>query len=178
LKERSERIKGGSVLERGKRPGGMGKTTIFFLPPSRYRTEETGRSTGGRGEGRRRPRPWGWPGSGAKRRGARGNRFRSLPWAGVLWRGGSTVGGGAARGGGRGGTGGGDGGLGKEGELVVEVRGEVGSQSGPFIGAGRSVWRGYFELRGAPMAGNGSGEKYLGVDLGLASFRAAQRCGT
>jgi hypothetical protein len=50
-----------------------------------------------------------------------GNRFRSLPWAGVLWRGGSTAVSGVARGGDRGGTGGGDGGLGKEGELVVEV---------------------------------------------------------
>jgi hypothetical protein len=69
-----------------------------------------------------------------------GNRFRSLPWAGVLWRGGSTAGSGAARGGGRGGTGGGDGGLGKEGELVVEVRGATGSRVGPFIGAGKSVW--------------------------------------
>jgi hypothetical protein len=63
-----------------------------------------------------------------------GNRFRSLPWAGVLWRGGSTTSGGAARGGGRGDTGGGDGGLGKEGKSVVEVRSEVGSRSGPFIG--------------------------------------------
>jgi hypothetical protein len=41
----------------------------------------------------------------------------------------------------------------------VEVRVEVGSRSGPFIGVGRSVWRGYFELRGAPMAGNGGSEK-------------------
>jgi hypothetical protein len=56
------------------------------------------------------------------------NRFRSLPWSGVLWRIGSTAGGGAARGGGRGGTGGGDGGLGKEWELVVEVRGAMGSR--------------------------------------------------
>jgi hypothetical protein len=68
-----------------------------------------------------------------------GNRFRSLPWLGTDCGGRSTAGGGAARGGGRGGTGGGDGGLGKEGKLVVEVRGEVGSRSGPFIGAGRSV---------------------------------------
>jgi hypothetical protein len=66
-----------------------------------------------------------------------GNRFRSLPWAGVLWRGGSTAGGGAPRGGGWGSTGGGDGGLGKEVELVVEVRGATGSWSGLFIGAGR-----------------------------------------
>jgi hypothetical protein len=29
----------------------MGKTTIFFLPPSRYRTEETGRPAGGGGRG-------------------------------------------------------------------------------------------------------------------------------
>jgi hypothetical protein len=57
----------------------------------------------------------------------------------VLWRGRSTAGSGAARSGGWGGTGGGDGGLGKEGELVVEVRGATGSRAGPFIGAGRSV---------------------------------------
>jgi hypothetical protein len=44
-----------------------------------------------------------------------GNQFRSLPRAGVLRRGGSTAGSGAARGGDRSGTGGGDGGLGKEG---------------------------------------------------------------
>jgi hypothetical protein len=50
-----------------------------------------------------------------------------------------TAGGGAARGGGRGGTGGGDGGLGKEGELVVEVRGATGSRAGPFISTRRSV---------------------------------------
>jgi hypothetical protein len=77
----------------------------------------------------------------------------------LAWRGGSTAGSGAARGGDRSGTGGGDGGLGKEGELVVEVRGEVGSRSGPFIGAGRSVQRGYLELRRAPMAGNGDSGK-------------------
>jgi hypothetical protein len=88
-----------------------------------------------------------------------GNRFRFLPWAGVLRRGGLTTGSGAVRGGDRSSTGGGDGGHGKEGELVVEVRGEVGGRSGPFIGAGRSVWRGYFELRGASMAGNGGSEK-------------------
>jgi hypothetical protein len=88
-----------------------------------------------------------------------GNRFRSLPWVGVLWRGGSTVGGGAVRGGDRGGTGGGDGGLGGEGEMVVEARGATESRAGPFISAGRSVRRGYFELRGAPMAGNGGSGK-------------------
>jgi hypothetical protein len=47
LKERKERIEGGfgfGEVEKGQ--GGMGKTTIFYLPPSRYRTEETGRPTG------------------------------------------------------------------------------------------------------------------------------------
>jgi hypothetical protein len=40
---------------------------------------------------------------------------------------------------GTGGAGGCDVELKEEGELVVEVRDEVGSRSGPFIGAGRSV---------------------------------------
>jgi hypothetical protein len=31
--------------------------------------------------------------------------------------------------------------------MVVEVRGEVGSRSGPFIGTGRSVRRGYLSSR-------------------------------
>jgi hypothetical protein len=159
LKERSERIDGGFGFGKGKRAGGMGKTTIFFLPPSRYRTEEIGRPTGGRGEGRRRPGARRRPGSAAKRRGARGKPIPLLTLVGTDCGGRSTAGGGAARGGGRGGTGSGDGGLEKEGKLVVEVRGEVGSRSGPFIGVGRSVWRGYFELRGAPMAGNGGSGK-------------------
>jgi hypothetical protein len=60
---------------------------------------------------------------------------------------------------GTGGASGGDRGLGKKGKLVIEVRGEVGSRFGPFTGAGRSVWRGYFELRGAPMDVNGAGGK-------------------
>jgi hypothetical protein len=48
---------------------------------------------------------------------------------------------------GTGGTGGGDGELGEEGELVVEVRDEVGSRFGPFIGAGISARRGYLSSR-------------------------------
>jgi hypothetical protein len=76
-----------------------------------------------------------------------GNQFRSLPWLGTDCGGRSTAGGGDAHGGGWGGTGGGDGGLGKEGKMVVEVRGEVGSRSGPFIGVGRSVWREFFSSR-------------------------------
>jgi hypothetical protein len=47
---------------------------------------------------------------------------------------------------GTGGAGGGDGGLGKEGELVVEVRGDTGSRAGPYIGARRSVRARIFEL--------------------------------
>jgi hypothetical protein len=52
LKERKERIEGGvgfGEVEKGQ--GGMGKTTIFFLPPSRYRTEETVWPAGGGGRG-------------------------------------------------------------------------------------------------------------------------------
>jgi hypothetical protein len=60
---------------------------------------------------------------------------------------------------GTGGAGGGEGGLGKEGELVVAVRGATESRAGPFIGAGRSVRRGYFEFGGAPMARNGGSGK-------------------
>jgi hypothetical protein len=51
---------------------------------------------------------------------------------------------------GTGGAGGGDGELGEEGELVVEVRDEVGSRAGPFIGAG---------ALGASMDVNGGGGK-------------------
>jgi hypothetical protein len=95
----------------------------------------------------------------------------------LAWRGGSTAGSGAAHSGDRSGTGGGDGGLGKEGELVVEVRGEVGSRSGPFIGAGRSVRRGYFELRGAPMAGwQWRFGKNPGVDSGQRDSRSIGCC--
>jgi hypothetical protein len=116
-----------------------------------------------------------------------GNRFRSLPWARVLWRGGSTAGGGAARGGGRGGTGSGNGGLEKERKLVVEVRGEVESRSSPFIGARRSVQRGYLSSRSfdgrqwrwgeisrrRPWAG----ELPCGAAMWDVTLRAGSRCG-
>jgi hypothetical protein len=67
--------------EKGQR--GMGKTTIFFLPPSRYRIEEIGRPTveGGRGAGD--------PGHGDGRdvgqngEEVKGNSFRSSPWSGT-----------------------------------------------------------------------------------------------
>jgi hypothetical protein len=119
----------------------MGKTTIFYLPSltiqNRGRFGQGDRSV--EGGGRRRPRPWGRTGSGAKRRGARGQLIPLLTLVGGgLWR--------EIDGGGRsatrndtGGAGGGDGELGEEGELVVEVRDEVGSRSSFFIGAGRSV---------------------------------------
>jgi hypothetical protein len=113
----------------------MDKTTIFFLPPSRYRDAEDREAGRGRGEGRRRPRPWGRSGSGAKRRGGRGHLIPLLTFVGDrLWR--EIDGGGrSATRNGTGDTGGGDGELGEEGELIVEVRDEVGSWSGPFIGA-------------------------------------------
>jgi hypothetical protein len=71
LKERKERIEEGSVLEKWKKGRGMGKTTIFFLPLT---IQNRGDSMADRwkGEGRRRPRPWGRPGCGAKQRGGRG----------------------------------------------------------------------------------------------------------
>jgi hypothetical protein len=113
----------------------MGKTTTFFLPPSRYRGAEDSMAGRWRGEGRRRPGPWGRSGSGAKRRGGRGQLIPLLTLVGDgLWR--EIDGGGrSATRNGTGGAGGGDGELGEEGELVVEVRDEVESRSVPFIGA-------------------------------------------
>jgi hypothetical protein len=115
----------------------MGKTTIFFLPPSRYRGAEDREANRWREEGRRRPRPRGRPGSGEKRRGGRGQLIPLLTLVGDgLWR--EIDGGGrSATRNGTGGAGGGDRELEEEGELVVEVRDEVGSRSGPFIGAER-----------------------------------------
>jgi hypothetical protein len=51
LKERERGKEGGRFWRSGKRAGGMGKTTIFFLPPSRYRIEETGRPSPWKGGG-------------------------------------------------------------------------------------------------------------------------------
>jgi hypothetical protein len=64
--------------------GGIGKRTIFYLPPSRYRTEEIGRPTGGRGEGADDPSHGDGREVGQNEEELEGNRFRSLPWAGVL----------------------------------------------------------------------------------------------
>jgi hypothetical protein len=146
-------------LEKWKKGRGYGQNHHLLPPSLTIQNAGDREARRWRGKGRRRPGARRRPGSGAKRRGARGQPIPllTLGWGalerridGRQW---------AARGGDRSGTGGGDGGLGKEGELVVEVRGEVGSRSGPFIGARRSVRRGYFELRGAPMAGNGGSGK-------------------
>jgi hypothetical protein len=158
--------------------GGMGKTTIYFLPSLTIQNRQDSMAGLWRGKGRRRPRPWGRPGCGAKRRGGRGQLIPLLTLVGDgLWR--EIDGGGrSATQNGTGGAGGGDGELGEEGELAVEVRDEVGSRSGPFICAGRSVWRGYLSSRSFDDRQWRWGEKYPGIDLGPASFRAARRCGT
>jgi hypothetical protein len=111
----------------------MGKTTIFYLPSLTIQNRGAGdrEADRWRGEGRRRPGARRRPGSGRNEEELEGNRFCSLPWLGTDCGGRSTAGGGAARGGGRGGTGGGNGGLGKEGKMIMEVRGEVGSRFGP-----------------------------------------------
>jgi hypothetical protein len=113
-----------------------------LLPPSLTIQNARDRMAGRwRGFGRQRPRPWGRPGSGAKRRGGRGQLIPLLTLVGDgLWR--EIDGDGrSATQNGTGGAGGGDGELGEEGESVVEVRDEVGSRSGPFIGAERRFGR-------------------------------------
>jgi hypothetical protein len=134
-------------LDKWKKGRGYGKNH-HLLPPSL--TIQRRRRQGGRtwkGGGRRRPRPWGRPGSGAKRRGGRGHLIPLLTLVGDgLWR--EIDGGGrSATQNGTGGAGGGDGELGEEEELVVEVRDEVGSRSGPFIGAKRRLGRRFLSSR-------------------------------
>jgi hypothetical protein len=125
----------------------MGKTTIFNLPSLTIQNAGDRMAGRWRGKGRRRPRPWGRPGSGAKRRGGLGKLIPLLTLVGDgLWR--EMDGGGqSATRNGTGGAGGGDGELGEEGELVVEERDEVGSWSGPFIGAGRQFGRRFLSSR-------------------------------
>jgi hypothetical protein len=148
----------------------MDKTTIFFLPPSRYRDAEDGEAGRGRGEGRRRPRPWGWPGSGAKQRGGRGHLIPLLTLVGDgLWM--EIDGGGrSATRNGTGDTGGGDGELGEEGELVVEVRDEVGSRSGPFISAERRFGRRFLSSRSFDGRQWRWGENIMALTLGWRGF--------
>jgi hypothetical protein len=72
----------------------MGKTTIFYLPPSRYRTKETGRPTGGRGRGAGDLVHGDGREVGQNEEELEGNRFSSLPWLGTDCGGRSTAGGG------------------------------------------------------------------------------------
>jgi hypothetical protein len=72
----------------------MGKTTIFFLPPSRYRTQETGRPTV---EGERDAGDPGHGGSrevGQNEEEVEGISFRSSLWSGTDCEGRSTAAGG------------------------------------------------------------------------------------
>jgi hypothetical protein len=94
LKERKERIEGGRFWRSGKRAGGMGKTTIFFLPPSRYRTEETVWPAGGGGRGVGDPSHGDDRDVGQNREEVEGNSFRSSPWSGTDCGGRSTAAGG------------------------------------------------------------------------------------
>jgi hypothetical protein len=59
-------------LEKWKKGRGMGKTTIFFLPSLRIQNRGDREAGRWRGEGRRRPGARRRAGSGAKRRGGRG----------------------------------------------------------------------------------------------------------
>jgi hypothetical protein len=134
-------------LEKWKKGRGYGQNN-HLLPPLPHDIEQRGIEC---------PASGGWRGAGDPVRGdgrevgrneeeVEGNSFRSSPWSGTDCGGRSTAAGGlqprwhgrrwwwrwrAREGGG----------------LVVEVRDEVGSRSGPFIGVGRSVWRGYLSSR-------------------------------
>jgi hypothetical protein len=94
LKERKERIEGFGFGEVEKGKGGMGKTTIFFLPPSRYRTEETVWPAGGGGRGASDLGHGDGRDVGQNREEVEGNSFRSSPWSGTDCGGISTVAGG------------------------------------------------------------------------------------
>jgi hypothetical protein len=134
-------------LEKWKKGRGYGQNN-HLLPPS-LTTQNAGdrEADRGRREGRRRPGARRRPGSGAKRRGGRGQPIPLLTsgWGAPERR--IDGGGQSATRNGTGGTGGGDGELGEEGGLVVEVRDEVGSWSDPFIGAERRFGRRYLSSR-------------------------------
>jgi hypothetical protein len=72
----------------------MGKTTIFFLPPSRYRTQETEWPAGGGGSGAGDPGHGGGRDVGQNGEEVEVNSFRSLPWSGTDCGGRSTAEGG------------------------------------------------------------------------------------
>jgi hypothetical protein len=88
---------------------------------------------------------------------------------------------------GTGDAGGGDGELGEEGELVVEVRDEVGSRAGPFIGARRRFGREFLSSRSFDGRQWWWGKNILALTLGRRASgrrsavdvtpRAGGRCG-
>jgi hypothetical protein len=94
LKERKERIEGVGFGEVEKGQGGMGKTTIFFLPPTRYRTEETVWPAGGGGRGAGDPGHGDGRDVGQNEEEVEGNSFRSSPWSETDFGGRSTATGG------------------------------------------------------------------------------------
>jgi hypothetical protein len=79
----------------------MGKITIFFFPPSRYRTEETVWLAGGGGRGAGDLLHGDGREVGQNEEEVEGNSFRSSPWSGTDYGGRSTAAGslqpGAAR---------------------------------------------------------------------------------
>jgi hypothetical protein len=94
LKEKSERIEGGRFWISGKRAGGYGQNN-HLLPPS-LTTQNAGDTEADRGRGKGAGDLVHGDGRevGRNEEEVEGNRFRSLPRAGVLWRGGSTAAGG------------------------------------------------------------------------------------
>jgi hypothetical protein len=85
-------------LEKWKKGRGMGKTTIFFLPPSRYRTEETVWPAGGGGRGAGDLVHGDDREVGQNEEEVEGNSFRSSLWSGTHCGGRSTAAGGLQRG--------------------------------------------------------------------------------
>jgi hypothetical protein len=134
-------------LDKWEKGRGYGQNNHLLPPSLTTQNAGDGKADRGRGEGRRRPGARRRPGSGAKRRGGRGQPIPLLTsgWGAPERR--IDGGGRSATRNGMGGTGGGDGELGEEGGLVVEVRDEVGSRSGPFIGAERRFGRRYLSFR-------------------------------
>jgi hypothetical protein len=155
----------------------MGKTTIFSLPPSQYRTKETVWPTDGGGRGAGDLVHGDGREVGQNKEEVEGNSFRSSPWSGMDCGGRSTAVGvcNLKRHGrrwwwrwrARGGGGIGRGGAGQGGEPVRPFyrRGKVGSVK-------------IFELQELQWSSMVVGEKYPDIDLGLVSSRAARRCGT
>jgi hypothetical protein len=83
LKEKSERIEGVGFGEVEKGQGVMGKTTIFFLPPSRYRGAEDREADRGRGRGAGDLVHGDGREVGQNEEEVEGNSFRSSPWSGT-----------------------------------------------------------------------------------------------